>query len=134
MSRAPRAGEGGGRPLPLVTFGADGRFALGEEALAALRACAGPVGVAAVCGRARQGKSYVLNQIAQRAAGGGAAGGAGGASGGFTVAATHRPCTKGLWLWSKPIPRVAPDGTACVRATQRSATQRSAHPVLLRRT
>jgi hypothetical protein len=118
-SRGAEAPPAGGRPLPLVSLGADGRFVLGEEALSALRACAGPVGVAAVCGRARQGKSYLLNQIAARAAGGGVSGGAG-----FTVAATHKPCTKGLWLWSKPIPRVAPDGTACVPCgltAQRSA-------------
>ena len=71
-----------------------------------LRSISGPVGVAAVCGRARQGKSYVLNAVARTA---GAASPAGGA--GFTVAATHKPCTKGLWLWSAPIPRTAPDGT-----------------------
>ena len=39
----------------------------------------------AVCGRARQGKSYILNQLL-------------GQSSGFKVAATHRPCTKGTTL------------------------------------
>ncbi|MCH80975.1 guanylate-binding protein 7-like, partial [Trifolium medium] len=34
-----------------------------------------------------------------------------GQSSGFQVAATHRPCTKGLWLWSTPIRRTALDGT-----------------------
>ena len=102
-----------GRPLPLVTTGADGRFALGEEALAVLRSCTGPVAVAAVCGRARQGKSYILNQIAKRAASAAASAGVGAPSG-FMVAASIKPCTKGVWLWSAPIPRVAADGTACV--------------------
>ena len=101
-----------GRPLALVTTSADGRFALGDEAVAVLRSCTGPVAVAAVCGRARQGKSFILNQLAKHAASTGAAGA--GAASGFQVASSVKPCTKGIWLWSAPIPRVAPDGTACV--------------------
>lgn len=27
------------------------------------------------------------------------------------MASTHRPCTKGLWLWSTPLKRTAIDGT-----------------------
>jgi len=27
------------------------------------------------------------------------------------VAPTHRPCTKGLWMWSSPLKRTAPDGS-----------------------
>ncbi len=34
-----------------------------------------------------------------------------GKSSGFQVAATHRPCTKGLWMWSTPIKRTAADGS-----------------------
>ncbi|KAF8035978.1 hypothetical protein BT93_C1869 [Corymbia citriodora subsp. variegata] len=34
-----------------------------------------------------------------------------GKSSGFQVASTHRPCTKGLWLWSAPLKRRALDGT-----------------------
>lgn len=34
-----------------------------------------------------------------------------GSSGGFKVASTHRPCTKGLWMWSAPLKRTALDGT-----------------------
>lgn len=34
-----------------------------------------------------------------------------GRSSGFQVASTHRPCTKGLWLWSTPLKRTALDGT-----------------------
>ncbi|KAK9825847.1 hypothetical protein WJX81_003554 [Elliptochloris bilobata] len=58
----------------------------------------GPVGVVSVCGRARQGKSYILNQLL-------------GQSSGFVVAPTHRPCTKGLWMWSSPVERLSPDGS-----------------------
>lgn len=34
-----------------------------------------------------------------------------GRSSGFQVASTHRPCTKGLWLWSTPLKRTALDET-----------------------
>jgi hypothetical protein len=34
-----------------------------------------------------------------------------GRSSGFQVAPTHRPCTKGLWMWSSPLKRTAPDGS-----------------------
>lgn len=68
------------------------------EAVAALQLVKGPVGVVSVCGRARQGKSFVLNQLLGR-------------SSGFQVASTHRPCTKGLWMWSAPLKRTGLDGT-----------------------
>lgn len=93
------ADSGSMRSLELVRYNADAaRFEVGEEALAVLRATRGPVGVVAVAGRARQGKSYILNQLLGRA-------------GGFTVGPTHRPCTKGLWMWSAPVERTAPDGS-----------------------
>jgi hypothetical protein len=68
------------------------------EAVAALQMVKGPLGVVSVCGRARQGKSFILNQLLGR-------------SSGFVVAPTHRPCTKGLWMWSAPLKRTAPDGS-----------------------
>ena len=42
-----------------------------------------------------QGKSFILNQLL-------------GQSTGFTVGPTHRPCTKGLWMWSTPVEQRAP--------------------------
>lgn len=95
-----------GRPLRLVSTGADGRFEVGAEALSVLRSVTGPLAVAAVCGRARQGKSYLLNQLARVAAG--AAGGAPAAGAGFTVAATQKPCTKVRALARSPPPAAAP--------------------------
>lgn len=58
----PQAAPGGGSgrggqgvPLELIKYDAQsGKFELGEEALAVLRQTRGPVGVVAVCGRARQ--------------------------------------------------------------------------------
>ena len=85
-------------PLRLLSQDADGKFILGEEALSALSSVKGPVGVVAVCGRARQGKSFILNQLLGR-------------SNGFKVAPTIRPVTKGLWMWSAPVERTLPDGS-----------------------
>lgn len=102
-AQAAGSGPGGssssGTPLELIKWNQDtGKFELGAEALCALKQTRGPVGVVAVCGRARQGKSFILNQLLGR-------------SGGFQVAPTHRPCTKGLWMWSTPVERRGADGS-----------------------
>ncbi|EYU28019.1 hypothetical protein MIMGU_mgv1a000715mg [Erythranthe guttata] len=95
---SPNMSAGPARPIRLVYSDEKGKFHMDPEAVALLQLVKQPVGVVSVCGRARQGKSYILNQLLGR-------------SSGFQVASTHRPCTKGLWLWSTPISRTALDGT-----------------------
>jgi hypothetical protein len=69
-SSTTSANGSGGVPLELVKYDTTtGRFIVGAEALAVLRGTRGPVGVVAVCGRARQGKSYILNQLLQATSG-----------------------------------------------------------------
>lgn len=83
-----------GEPLELIHCNSStGKFEVGQESLAVLQALKGPVSVVAVCGRARQGKSFILNQLLQ-------------ITGGFQIGSTTRPCTKGLWMWSSPQRRV----------------------------
>ncbi|KAH1048527.1 hypothetical protein J1N35_039311 [Gossypium stocksii] len=89
---------GPARPIRLVYCDEKGKFRMDPEAVAALQLVKEPIGVVSVCGWARQGKSFILNQLLGR-------------SSGFQVASTHRPCTKGLWLWSAPLKRTALDGT-----------------------
>lgn len=60
---SPDGAAGGGRPLRLVYCDERGRFRMDPEAVAALQLVKGPVGVVSVCGRARQGKSFILNQV-----------------------------------------------------------------------
>ena len=101
-----------GRPLQLVRCDEAGRFHVGEEASKCLREVRGPLAVVAVCGRARQGKSFILNQIAQHGhlatagqvtkdsnapAEAPSNDGDEGENSGFAVAATHIPCTKVTW-------------------------------------
>lgn len=52
------------------------------------------VGVIAVAGKYRTGKSYLLNKIILQNKSD---------KTGFGVGPTINPCTKGLWVWSKPI-------------------------------
>lgn len=95
---SPNMSAGPARPIRFVYTDEKGRFHMDPEAVALLQLVKQPIGVVSVCGRARQGKSFILNQLLGR-------------SSGFQVASTHRPCTKGLWLWSTPIRRTALDGT-----------------------
>ncbi|KAG2424409.1 hypothetical protein HXX76_014618 [Chlamydomonas incerta] len=89
----------------LVCFNeATKKFEIPDATVKLLRSLSGPVVCLGVCGRARQGKSFLLNQLVNKLHG------QAGNGGGFTVGNTVRPCTKGLWLWSKPIPRTLPSG------------------------
>ena len=55
--------RGPARPLRLVYCDEKGKFRMDPEAVAALQLVKGPVGAISVCGRARQGKSFILNQV-----------------------------------------------------------------------
>jgi hypothetical protein len=51
-------------PIQLIQLNeATGRFEVGPAALKLLKSLPGPVAIATVCGRARQGKSFLLNQL-----------------------------------------------------------------------
>ena len=92
---------------------------VGEEAESVLRAVKGPLAVVAVCGRSRQGKSFILNQIASSSGEGAAK-----ANAGFEVAATHKPCTKvRVSCVCAPVPRDAPRGAHPAAARWSNATQ-----------
>jgi hypothetical protein len=51
------------RPIRLVYLDEKGKFRMDPEAVATLQLVKEPIGVVSVCGRARQGKSYILNQV-----------------------------------------------------------------------
>ena len=71
------------------------RLVVTEEARAYLSQVSGTVGVVAVAGVYRTGKSYILNQLA------------GTTGSGFGVGNSVQAKTKGIWLWGAPL-RLAP--------------------------
>lgn len=67
---------------------------MGEEAREFLETIRDePVGVIAVAGKYRTGKSFLLNRIMLQQT----------KDRGFGVGPTINPCTKGLWIWNEPI-------------------------------
>ncbi len=55
---------GGAGPTPFISFSSSTKkFQVHEEAAAALARLKGPTAVLAVCGRARMGKSFLLNKL-----------------------------------------------------------------------
>mmetsp|Transcript_14228 Transcript_14228/g.13795 ORF Transcript_14228/g.13795 Transcript_14228/m.13795 type:complete len:90 (+) Transcript_14228:20-289(+) len=79
-------------PIPLVIFNPDSRlFEINNEAKDFLKKLDGPLGIISVAGMYRTGKSYLLNRMLLNR------------EGGFGVGPTINPCTKGVWVWGKPI-------------------------------
>ncbi|GMF10212.1 unnamed protein product [Phytophthora lilii] len=86
------------RPLPFVLVDDDGGFRVSPEACAVLERVKTRLVVVAVAGLYRTGKSFLLNLLVkqlQREPQ---------AAGGFAVGGTVNACTKGIWMWGRPIP------------------------------
>ncbi len=73
-------------------------FDINAECIEFLETIKGPIGVVAVAGMYRTGKSYLLNRMILNR------------TDGFGVGPTINPCTKGLWIWKKPISGFTQDG------------------------
>lgn len=76
-------------------FTVENGFKINPEAAEFLCQLKGKIGVIAICGKYRTGKSYILNklfmeQLAEDRA-----------KRGFNVGPTINPCTKGLWIWKE---------------------------------
>lgn len=79
--------------VPLIHFHDDGRCEVNEEAMSALMALERNVATISIAGRYRTGKSFLVNRIINDK----------NPTHGFQVGPTVQPCTKGLWLYTKPI-------------------------------
>ena len=99
------------RALPLLTV-RSGKFVVGEDALKALSEVEGDVAIVAVCGRARQGKSFLLNAMLDKLFAEEDEAAAAGDDdsvhhpprlGRFRVSDSTKSCTEGLHLYSKPL-------------------------------
>jgi len=73
-------------------------YELTSEARDFLNKVGGPVGVISVAGMYRTGKSYLLNRMLLNR------------SSGFGVGPTINPCTKGMWVWGRPVQGTTPEG------------------------
>jgi hypothetical protein len=82
-----------GTALPLVTISEDGKFSSHPETIKLLRTQKHNIGVVAVAGLYRTGKSYLLNLLTKTTS----------SEKGFTVGSTVNACTKGIWIWSEPV-------------------------------
>ncbi|KAI8477166.1 MAG: guanylate-binding protein [Monoraphidium minutum] len=106
-STPPAAKVPQGVPLLLIGFDeAAQTWRVNPEAAALLARVPGPLCTLAVCGRARQGKSFLLNTLLGRLTGQEL-------PQGFKVSPTQHSCTRGLWMWSVPIPMKDADGRPC---------------------
>lgn len=74
-------------------------FEVCQKAKEILSRVQGPLGVIAVAGMYRTGKSYLLNRMLLNRQ-----------KGGFGVGPSINPCTKGLWLWGTPLKGTTSDG------------------------
>ena len=68
------------------------KYMVSEEAKSFLRSIKGKIGIIAVAGKYRTGKSFLLNRVILNKK-----------NSGFGVGPTINPCTKGLWVWREPI-------------------------------
>ena len=66
-------------------------FTLTSQSEDVIKSLKGNFGVISVAGMYRTGKSYLINRMLLNR------------QKGFSVGPTINPCTKGLWIWSKPI-------------------------------
>lgn len=85
--------------IPFIKLVEDGKFAINDEAAEFISSINKKVGVIAVAGKYRTGKSYIMNRLFLNSV-----------DGkqdreikkvGFQVGPTINPCTKGLWIWKE---------------------------------
>jgi len=85
--------------IPLITVDSKtNKFVVNEDAIAMISSIKGNIGVVAVAGLYRTGKSYLLNRMLLDR------------SSGFGVGPSINPCTKGLWIWGTPLTGQTPSG------------------------
>jgi len=81
----------GERPICMISIDPSGNFLLQQEALTIIKNIKKKLAVITIAGQYRTGKSFLLNRLLGR-------------QNGFELGSTVNPCTKGIWMWNKPIP------------------------------
>lgn len=89
------------RAIPLIEIHGADDLVINKDAINLIKSIPDKVCVVAVAGLYRTGKSSLLNWLLSRNAG-------------FTVGPTINRCTRGLWIWGRPIPgTLASTGEKC---------------------
>lgn len=92
MQNSYKTGNYKEEPISLIGFDTDqNKYVVSEEALQLINSVPQPMAIVAVAGMYRTGKSYLLNRMLLNR------------SDGFGVGPTVNACTKGLWIWGKPL-------------------------------
>ena len=76
--------------IPLVTFD-NNLFQINPEAIEILRQIEAPVSILGAAGFYRTGKSYLLNRVILNQ------------ERGFSTGSTVNACTRGIWMWGRPL-------------------------------
>lgn len=84
-------------PIKLISFDSIGHAIIHEQAIAVLKHFPRPISIVSITGPFRSGKSSLLNCLIA-------------AQGRFQVGSTTQSCTKGLWMWGKPLLSVDQSG------------------------
>jgi len=82
-----------GKAIPFIHVDVDGLFEVSNEAMTLLDRWNPDKKIAVICiaGPYRSGKSFLANRILHQ-------------NSGFSVGSTTMACTKGIWMWNKPVP------------------------------
>ena len=84
--------EDDGKAIPFIEMDDQGRFSVSTEAMAVLEEQQRKhISVVAIAGPYRSGKSFLANRFLNRMKA-------------FEIGSTVQSCTRGIWMWSKPIP------------------------------
>ncbi|CAD8065990.1 unnamed protein product [Paramecium primaurelia] len=88
--------------MPLIFYQQETQtYQVNPDAIEIIKNIPSPIGIVGVAGMYRTGKSYLLNRMLLNR------------SDGFGVGPTVLPCTKGLWMWGKPLLGQTSDGESC---------------------
>lgn len=85
------------KPINVLSFDSFGHAILNQEGISIIESIQKPISILSIAGPYRTGKSFLLNSLIS-------------AQEKFTVSSTTRSCTKGLWIWGKPITSVDEEG------------------------
>ena len=85
------------KPISLISL-EDSKLSINPEALKIISQIPKPISIITIAGLYRTGKSYLLNRVILNK------------NSGFNIGSTINPCTKGIWMWGKPLKGTAPDG------------------------